>query len=74
MSGIGARAVPFYCPFCGEQDIRPDDAGTTSWRCESCERRFDLTLIAIGDALEQRSGSARDALEQRSGRAPEGES
>ena len=21
------RAVPFYCPFCGEQDIRPDDAG-----------------------------------------------
>ena len=19
------RAVPFYCPFCGEQDLRPDD-------------------------------------------------
>ena len=20
-----ARAVPFYCPFCGEQEIRPAD-------------------------------------------------
>ena len=35
------RAVPFYCPFCGEQDIRPDDAATTAWRCESCERGFE---------------------------------
>ncbi len=59
MSGIGARAVPFYCPFCGEQDIRPDDAGTASWRCESCERRFELTLTSIGDALKQRSDSAQ---------------
>ncbi len=50
------RAVPFYCPFCGEQDIRPDDAGATSWRCESCERHFDLTVISVGsrsDAVAQ---------------------
>ena len=45
---MSVRAVPFYCPFCGEQDIRPDDAGTAAWRCESCERRFELTLTAIG--------------------------
>ena len=45
---MSARAVPFYCPFCGEQDIRPDDVGTAAWRCESCERRFELTLTAIG--------------------------
>ena len=57
---VGARAVPFYCPFCGEQDIRPDDGADhagqdhaggppgAGWRCESCERRFALTLIAIG--------------------------
>jgi transposase-like protein len=44
------RAVPFYCPFCGEQDIRPDEAGDAAWRCESCERRFELTVTAIGGA------------------------
>ncbi|HEY6566657.1 MAG TPA: hypothetical protein VI341_03980 [Actinomycetota bacterium] len=54
---MSVRAVPFYCPFCGEQDIRPDDAGTTAWRCESCERHFELTVTSVG-ALKQRSGSA----------------
>ena len=47
------RAVPFYCPFCGEQDIRPSDAGAEAgggapWRCESCDRVFALALVAIG--------------------------
>ena len=39
------RAVPFYCPFCGEQDLRPADAG---WRCESCGRTFTLQLVRVG--------------------------
>ena len=51
------RAVPFYCPFCGEQDIRPTDAvpeapdgvaGAAAWRCESCDRRFSVSLISTG--------------------------
>jgi ribosomal protein L37AE/L43A len=41
------RAVPFYCPFCGEQDLRPDDP--SGWRCESCERRFELNVTGVGD-------------------------
>ena len=41
------RAVPFYCPFCGEQDLRPGDP--SGWRCTSCERRFELTVTAVGD-------------------------
>ena len=44
---MNARAVPFYCPFCGEQDIRPDDAGERAWRCESCDRRFELTAMSV---------------------------
>ena len=39
---MSVRAVPFYCPFCGEQDIRPDDAG-------ACER---------GDASRASAGSS----------------
>lgn len=46
------RAVPFYCPFCGEQEIRPADPpeGTDGapWRCESCERVFTLGIVRIG--------------------------
>ena len=39
------RAVPFYCPFCGEQELTPDAEG--GWRCESCARVFELTLRRI---------------------------
>ena len=40
------RAVPFYCPFCGEQSIRPADPA--GWWCESCERTFELSLVRVG--------------------------
>lgn len=42
------RAVPFYCPFCGEQELRPADP--SGWRCETCDRVFELTLTTIGRA------------------------
>jgi ribosomal protein L37AE/L43A len=42
-----SRAVPFYCPFCGEQDLRPSDP--SGWRCEACERRFELTFLGVGE-------------------------
>jgi ribosomal protein L37AE/L43A len=40
------RAVPFYCPFCGEQDLRPADP--EGWRCSACDRRFLIDLLEIG--------------------------
>jgi transposase-like protein len=42
------RAVPFYCPFCGEQDLRPDEK-SSGWRCRTCDRRFELTFLGVGD-------------------------
>ena len=44
------RAVPFYCPFCGNEDLRPyvDDAGTSrGWHCRSCARIFTLSLVGL---------------------------
>jgi len=41
------RAVPFYCPFCGEQDLRPEDP--IGWRCLVCDRRFELTVTGVGE-------------------------
>ena len=41
-----ARAVPFFCPFCGEESLRPwgddPDKGHGTWRCEDCARVFVL--------------------------------
>lgn len=75
---MSRRAVPFYCPFCGEQDLRPDEAGAAVWRCESCERRFELAFVGVGEApaeaLQQRRGRAPgEALKERSGSAPGGD-
>jgi len=42
------RAVPFYCPFCGEQTIRPAD--TSGWQCESCERTFEVSIVRLSES------------------------
>ena len=46
-----ARAVPFYCPFCGEESIRPwgddPDKGHGDWRCEDCSRVFTLRFKGL---------------------------
>ncbi len=48
MSDSGtARAVPFYCPFCGEEDLRPHEASHGAWRCGHCRRVFSLKLVGI---------------------------
>ena len=55
-----ARAVPFYCPFCGEEAIRPfgesPDAGHGDWRCEDCTRVFTVRYKGITGAPTPESG------------------
>jgi transposase-like protein len=44
------RAVPFYCPFCGEEDLRPyagEDGRSPGWHCRSCTRVFSLRLVGL---------------------------
>lgn len=42
----GERAAPMFCPYCGEDRLRPwgDDPSTGhgDWRCEDCTRVFTL--------------------------------
>ena len=45
-----ARAVPFYCPFCGEEDLRPHEAthgAHGAWHCRACTRVFSLKLVGL---------------------------
>ena len=41
------RAVPFYCPYCGEEDLEPQEADG-EWRCRSCVRLFRLRFAGSG--------------------------
>ncbi|MGH8792772.1 MAG: hypothetical protein ACRDXX_09010 [Stackebrandtia sp.] len=40
-----SRAVPYYCPFCGDEDLRPHEAG--GWHCRSCTRVFTVKLSGL---------------------------
>ena len=35
-------SVPFYCPYCGEEDLEPQGATDGQWHCRSCARTFQL--------------------------------
>ena len=43
---VTPRAQPFYCPYCGEQDIRPAEAG--AYHCLTCDRVFELSYLGLG--------------------------
>ena len=53
---MSERAAPMYCPYCGEEQLRPwvaeaqrDDPtkGHGEWRCEDCTRVFRLRYVGL---------------------------
>ncbi len=42
---MSERAVPFHCPYCGDEDLRPHSDEAGSWECRSCLRAFRLGMI-----------------------------
>ena len=56
---MSERAAPFYCPYCGDEDLRPTDEGRGSsraseaergggaWECGACNRAFQLTFLGL---------------------------
>ena len=50
---------PFFCPYCGEEDIRPHGETHGEWECESCRRVYALRSIRPGAA----TGSAGEPTE-----------
>jgi len=39
---MNERAVPFHCPYCGEEDLFPREDG---WECRACLRAFAVTFL-----------------------------
>ncbi len=66
---MSERAVPFHCPYCGDEDLRPTRSppptATASsphgtWECRSCLRAFSLKMLGQlrPPALGRRGGEA----------------
>ena len=71
-----SRAVPFYCPYCADEDLRPFEptdgsAGHGQWRCQSCQRAFALKYLGLTGGWTLPGPGAEDTgghpLEQRIG-------
>lgn len=41
------RAVPFHCPYCGEQDLWPFEDAHGAWECRGCLRAFTVKMLGM---------------------------
>lgn len=60
---MSERAVPYHCPYCGDENLWPHEAevsdGTVlrgGWECRSCLRAFKVSMI--GQLRRPVTGSA----------------
>jgi transposase-like protein len=44
---MSERMAPFYCPYCGEENLEPRE-GHGSWFCPDCLRSFTLKFLGVG--------------------------
>ncbi|WP_327698370.1 MULTISPECIES: hypothetical protein [unclassified Streptomyces] len=47
---MSERAAPFYCPYCGDEDLRPNESiegGHGAWECGACNRAFQLKFLGL---------------------------
>ncbi|MGC7094146.1 Insertion element protein [Amycolatopsis lurida] len=44
-SAVTERATPFHCPYCGDEDLRPEENG--AWLCSSCRRVFSVKFLGL---------------------------
>jgi ribosomal protein L37AE/L43A len=47
----GERQIPFFCPYCGEEDLRPAGTQAGGWTCESCARGFQLRFTGVNPVI-----------------------
>jgi hypothetical protein len=61
---MSARAVPFHCPYCGDQDLWPHEGGQGGsthgeWECRACLRAFSLKMLGLVRPATSGSEAAR---------------
>ncbi|HEY6596416.1 MAG TPA: hypothetical protein VI011_20260 [Asanoa sp.] len=41
------HAAPLYCPYCGEEDLRPHEQTHGAWECHACARVFSVKFVGL---------------------------
>jgi predicted RNA-binding Zn-ribbon protein involved in translation (DUF1610 family) len=71
---MSERAAPFYCPYCGDEDLRPSEEGRTpprsseaesggsAWECGACNRAFQVKFLGLLARGPRRARSGGDHL------------
>ena len=61
---MSERAAPMYCPYCGDEDLRPEEppaddprAGHGLWLCRACARVFKLSFVGLKNLRTTEIGS-----------------
>ena len=44
---MSAFAVPFHCPYCADEDLRPHGEQKGAWECRGCQRAFKLNYLGL---------------------------
>jgi hypothetical protein len=61
---VSERSVPYYCPYCGGEDLRPHEDTHGAWECRECIRVFSLKFLGIlptpAEESEPRGTSGED--------------
>ena len=52
-------SAPFFCPYCGDESLRPYGETHGEWRCESCRRAFALRSVKQQPPVPERTEVAR---------------
>ncbi len=50
--GQGERQLPFFCPYCGDEALRPASPDPGAWACASCARSFTLKFAGVTSSRE----------------------
>jgi predicted RNA-binding Zn-ribbon protein involved in translation (DUF1610 family) len=57
------RATPFYCPYCGDEDLRPEEEPHAAWLCSGCRRVFTVKFVGLHLPSETRTRGRSEETE-----------
>lgn len=41
------RVVPYHCPYCASEQLRPHETARGQWQCRECTRVFAVSFIGM---------------------------
>ena len=41
------RAIPFHCPYCGDENLHPHEGAHGAWECRACLRAFSVKMLGL---------------------------